>query len=189
VNLLLRFHAPKNVTRKKGTYAQANKHASADDEDMDPTQYLENKIKYLADQKAEGINPYPQNRNDSRGLSSQKLKSHYNTFKLRIIEIPSELLVQLFSRFEQKKQKISEVKTGIDEAELLIRKIDLEVRGLQPNIKAIVLAKLREYKSDLNNIKSEVKKIVASNLNPSARYELLESSMVYVVMASADQKE
>ncbi|KAL4337512.1 hypothetical protein AHAS_Ahas12G0117600 [Arachis hypogaea] len=147
VNLLLRFHAPKNVTRKKGTYAQANKHASADDEDMDPTQYLENKIKYLADQKAEGINPYPQNRND-----------------------------------KQKKQKISEVKTGIDEAELLIRKIDLEVRGLQPNIKAIVLAKLREYKSDLNNIKSEVKKIVASNLNPSARYELLESSMVYVVM-------
>ncbi|KAL4343640.1 hypothetical protein AHAS_Ahas11G0098600 [Arachis hypogaea] len=26
---------------------------------MDPTQYLENRLKYLADQKAEGINPYP----------------------------------------------------------------------------------------------------------------------------------
>ncbi|KAL1360856.1 hypothetical protein HN51_006234 [Arachis hypogaea] len=90
---------------------------------------------------------------------------------------------------EQKKQKVSEVKTGIDEAEALIRKMDLEARSLQPNVKAVVLAKLREYKSDLNNIKSEVKKIVAGNLNPSARDELLESSMVYVVTASADQRE
>ncbi|XP_057754269.1 vesicle transport v-SNARE 13-like [Arachis stenosperma] len=90
---------------------------------------------------------------------------------------------------EQKKQKVSEVKTGIDEAEALIRKMDLEARSLQPTVKAVVLAKLREYKSDLNNIKSEVKKIVAGNLNPSARDELLESSMVYVVTASADQRE
>ncbi|XLU20250.1 hypothetical protein S245_056316, partial [Arachis hypogaea] len=29
-------------------------------------QYLENRLKYLADQKAEWINPYPHNRNDSR---------------------------------------------------------------------------------------------------------------------------
>ncbi|XP_057743297.1 vesicle transport v-SNARE 13-like [Arachis stenosperma] len=90
---------------------------------------------------------------------------------------------------EQKKQKIFEVKSGIDEAKVLIRKIVLEARSLQPNVKAVVLAKLQEYKSDLNNIKSEVKKIVASNLNPSARDELLESSMVYVVTASADQRE
>ncbi|MED6199924.1 hypothetical protein PIB30_080354 [Stylosanthes scabra] len=39
--------------------AQSNKPASADDEDMDPTQYFENRLKYLAAQKAEGINPYP----------------------------------------------------------------------------------------------------------------------------------
>ncbi|MED6171209.1 Vesicle transport v-SNARE 11 [Stylosanthes scabra] len=90
---------------------------------------------------------------------------------------------------EQKKQKVSEVKTGIDEAEALIRKMDLEARSLQPSVKAGLLAKLREYKSDLNNIKSEVKKIVNGNLNPSARDELLESGMVYAVTASADQRE
>ncbi|MED6131575.1 Vesicle transport v-SNARE 13 [Stylosanthes scabra] len=90
---------------------------------------------------------------------------------------------------EQKKQKVSEVKTGIDEAEALIRKMDLEARSLQPSIKAGLLAKLREYKSDLNNIKSEVKKIVTGDLNPSARDELLESGMVYTVTASADQRE
>ncbi|XP_061365935.1 vesicle transport v-SNARE 13-like isoform X1 [Gastrolobium bilobum] len=90
---------------------------------------------------------------------------------------------------EQKKQKISEIKAGIDEAEAMIRKMDLEARSLQPNIKAVLLAKLREYKSDLNNIKSEVKKIVSGNLNPSARDELLESGMADAMTASADQRE
>lgn len=33
--------------------------AAADDEDMDPTQYFENRIKYLDAQKKEGRNPYP----------------------------------------------------------------------------------------------------------------------------------
>ncbi|KAI9117447.1 hypothetical protein K1719_011613 [Acacia pycnantha] len=89
---------------------------------------------------------------------------------------------------EQKKQKISEIKAGIDDAEALIRKMDLEARSLQPNIKAVLLAKLREYKSDLNNLKSEVKKIVSGNLNPSARDELLESGMTDTLTASADQR-
>ncbi|XP_022843669.1 vesicle transport v-SNARE 13-like [Olea europaea var. sylvestris] len=69
---------------------------------------------------------------------------------------------------EQKKQKISEVKTGVDDAEALIRKMDLEARGLQPNVKAVLLAKLREYKSDLNNLKSEMKRISSASLNQAA---------------------
>lgn len=89
---------------------------------------------------------------------------------------------------EQKKQKVSEIKTGIDEAEALIRKMDLEARSLQPSVKAALLAKLREYKSDLNNLKSEVKKIVSGNLNPSARDDLLESGMTDTLTASADQR-
>ncbi|KAL6136535.1 hypothetical protein ACLB2K_061830 [Fragaria x ananassa] len=89
---------------------------------------------------------------------------------------------------EQKKQKISEVKAGIDEAESLIRKMDLEERSLQPNVKAVLLAKLREYKSDLNNLKSEVKRLVSGNLNASARDELLESGMADALTASADQR-
>uniref|UniRef100_A0A0C9S2N4 TSA: Wollemia nobilis Ref_Wollemi_Transcript_18809_931 transcribed RNA sequence n=1 Tax=Wollemia nobilis TaxID=56998 RepID=A0A0C9S2N4_9CONI len=88
---------------------------------------------------------------------------------------------------EQKKQKLSEVKAGLDEAESLIRKMDLEARSLQPSIKANLLAKLREYKSDLNNLKREVKK--ASSIDSaSAREELLESGMNDTLMASADQR-
>jgi len=75
----------------------------------------------------------------------------------------------------------------LDEAESLIRKMDLEARSLQPSLKANLLAKLREYKSDLNNLKREVKK--ASSIDSqTARDELLESGMSDTLMASADQR-
>ncbi|KAL3525905.1 hypothetical protein ACH5RR_014277 [Cinchona calisaya] len=89
---------------------------------------------------------------------------------------------------ERKKQKISEIKTGIDDAESLIRKMDLEARSLQPNVKAVLLVKLREYKSDLNNLKSEIKRIASSNLNQAARDELLEAGMADTLTVSADQR-
>jgi vesicle transport through interaction with t-SNAREs protein 1 len=89
---------------------------------------------------------------------------------------------------EQKKQKLSQVKSGLDDAESLIRKMDLEARSLPPNVKAVLLAKLREYKSDLNNLKSEVKRITLGNLNAAARDELLESGMADAMTASADQR-
>ncbi|KAK7354718.1 hypothetical protein VNO80_20186 [Phaseolus coccineus] len=40
-------------------WAKNNKSAPVDEDSMDPTQYLENRLKYLAVQKAEGRNPYP----------------------------------------------------------------------------------------------------------------------------------
>ncbi|KAI3699712.1 hypothetical protein L2E82_44177 [Cichorium intybus] len=89
---------------------------------------------------------------------------------------------------EQKKQKISEIKAGIDQAESLIRKMDTEARSLPPNVKAVLLAKLREYKSDLNNLKSEIKRIASTNLNQAARDELLESGMADATAVSADQR-
>uniref|UniRef100_A0A0D6R0Q5 t-SNARE coiled-coil homology domain-containing protein n=1 Tax=Araucaria cunninghamii TaxID=56994 RepID=A0A0D6R0Q5_ARACU len=89
---------------------------------------------------------------------------------------------------EQKKQKLSEIQTGVDEAEGLIRKMDLEARSLQPSLKANLLAKLREYKSDLNNLKREVKKSSLANDSQAARDELLESGMGDTLMASADQR-
>lgn len=55
--------------------------------------------------------------------------------------------------------------------------MDLEARALQPNVRAVLLAKLREYKSDLNNLKSEIKRIASTNLNQAARDDLLESGM------------
>ncbi|KAH0459788.1 hypothetical protein IEQ34_010451 [Dendrobium chrysotoxum] len=78
---------------------------------------------------------------------------------------------------EQKKQKVSEVKSGLEEAETLIRKMDLEVRSMESSVKAALLAKLREYKSDLNNLKSDVKRISSSNAKNDTRQELLESGM------------
>ncbi|XP_057951471.1 vesicle transport v-SNARE 13-like [Malania oleifera] len=89
---------------------------------------------------------------------------------------------------EQKKQKISEIKAGLDDAEALIRKMDLEARSLQPSVKAMLLAKLREYKTDMNNLKSEVKRITSANANQAARDELLESGMADTMVASADQR-
>ncbi|CDP17742.1 unnamed protein product [Coffea canephora] len=89
---------------------------------------------------------------------------------------------------EQKKQKISEVKAGLDDADALIRKMDLEARSLPPSVKASLLAKLREYKTDLNNLKTEVKRISSANSNQAARDELLESGMADAMMVAADQR-
>lgn len=56
--------------------------------------------------------------------------------------------------------------------------MDLEARSLQPSLKATLLAKLREYKSDLNNLKKEFKRISSPESSLSAREELMESGML-----------
>ncbi|KAL2639566.1 hypothetical protein AAZV13_06G178900 [Glycine max] len=53
--------------------------------------------------------------------------------------------------------------------------MDLEARSLQPSVKAALLAKLREYKTDLSNLKSEVKRVTSASVNLTARDDLLES--------------
>ncbi|MBA0831256.1 hypothetical protein Goarm_015734 [Gossypium armourianum] len=93
-----------------------------------------------------------------------------------------------FSSTELKKQKLSEIKEGLDEADALIRKMDLEARSLQPSIKATLLAKLREYKHYLNNMKTDVKRITSTDTNQAARDELLESGIDGTTTVSADQK-
>lgn len=55
--------------------------------------------------------------------------------------------------------------------------MDLEARSLQPSVKAALLAKLREYKTDFNNLKSQVKRITSPVANHAARDELLEPGM------------
>ncbi|XP_058788376.1 vesicle transport v-SNARE 11-like isoform X1 [Vicia villosa] len=89
---------------------------------------------------------------------------------------------------EQKKQKLSEIKSGLEDADTLIRKMDLEARSLQPSTKATLLAKLREYKTDLNNLKNEVKRISSTNVNTASREELLELGRVDSLSVSNDQK-
>ncbi|KAG8055696.1 hypothetical protein GUJ93_ZPchr0001g31426 [Zizania palustris] len=89
---------------------------------------------------------------------------------------------------EKKKQMLSEIQSSVGEAESLIRKMDLEARSLQPSVKAGLLAKLREYKSDLNNLKSELKRISAPNAKQATREELLESGMADTLAMSSDQR-
>lgn len=89
----------------------------------------------------------------------------------------------------EKKEKVSEIKSGIDEADVLIRKMDLEARSLQPSVKAMLLAKLREYKSDLNQLKREFKRVSSPNTNQVTREELLEAGMADPHAVSADQRE
>ncbi|XP_058788310.1 vesicle transport v-SNARE 13-like isoform X2 [Vicia villosa] len=66
--------------------------------------------------------------------------------------------------------------------------MDLEARSLQPSTKATLLAKLREYKTDLNNLKNEVKRISSTNVNTTSREELLELGRVDSLSVSNDQK-
>ncbi|XP_008239900.1 PREDICTED: vesicle transport v-SNARE 11-like [Prunus mume] len=89
---------------------------------------------------------------------------------------------------EGKKQRIAEVKAGLDDADALLRKMDLEARSLQPSVKAALLAKLREYKTDFNNLKSQVKRITSPVANHAARDELLEPGMAETLTTSNDQR-
>lgn len=90
---------------------------------------------------------------------------------------------------EQKKQKISKIKSDLDNADSLIRKMDLEIKSFQPSIKASLLAKLRGYKSDLSNLKTEIKRHTSATASQISRDELLESRMTDANMVSADQRE
>lgn len=89
---------------------------------------------------------------------------------------------------EKKKQEVTELQAGLDDADVLIRKMDLEARSLQPSLKASLLAKLREYKSDLNKLKREVKKLTSLNSNQPSN-EDLESGMAGAHTASANQRD
>lgn len=55
--------------------------------------------------------------------------------------------------------------------------MDLEARSLQPSVKATMLAKLREYKSDLNTLKREFKRLTSPTADQAAREDLLETGM------------
>lgn len=90
---------------------------------------------------------------------------------------------------DSRKLMISELTVGLDEADVLIRKMDLEARSLQPSLKAALLAKLREYKSDLNKLKREVKKLTSSSFDQTAHEALLESDVADGHAASSNQRE
>lgn len=55
--------------------------------------------------------------------------------------------------------------------------MDLEARSLPFHPKAALLAKLREYKSDLTNLKREVKKLSAASDALASRDDLMEGGI------------
>lgn len=55
--------------------------------------------------------------------------------------------------------------------------MDLEARSLQPSVKAMLLAKLREYKSDLNKLKKEFKRLTSPAADQATREDLLETGI------------
>ncbi|CAE6074766.1 unnamed protein product [Arabidopsis arenosa] len=68
-------------------------------------------------------------------------------------------LFSFSSNSGKKMWKITESKSGLEEAGVLIGKVDLEARSLQLSAKALYLSKLKECKSDLNQLKKELKRI------------------------------
>ncbi|KAL5826345.1 hypothetical protein ACOSQ3_018186 [Xanthoceras sorbifolium] len=95
----------------------------------------------------------------------------------------------LLPHTDEKKEKVLEIKSGLDDADVLIRKMDLEARSLQPSVKAMLLAKLREYKSDLNQLKREFKRLSSPDANQAAHEELLESARANAQSGTSDQRE
>ncbi|KAM7268952.1 hypothetical protein ACFE04_024449 [Oxalis oulophora] len=90
---------------------------------------------------------------------------------------------------DQKTDKVSEINSGLDDADVLIRKMDLEARSLQPSVKAALLAKLREYKADLNRLKKEFKRLSSPDANQASRDHLLPSGIADSQNVAADQRE
>ncbi|CAN1152693.1 Vesicle transport v-SNARE 12 [Linum perenne] len=88
---------------------------------------------------------------------------------------------------DERREKVEEIKSGIEECDLFVRKMDLEARSLQPSAKAMLLAKLREYKSDLAKLKREFKGIASGN--QAAHQELLDSGSANSNPVSAGQRE
>ncbi|KAL3654259.1 Vesicle transport v-SNARE 12 [Castilleja foliolosa] len=95
----------------------------------------------------------------------------------------------VFPDGDKKKQEVFELQAGLDDADVLIRKMDLEARSLQPSVKTTLLAKLREYKSDLNKLKREVKKLTMPSSNHPAHEELLESGLAGAHEVAANQRD
>ncbi|PPR86325.1 hypothetical protein GOBAR_AA34366 [Gossypium barbadense] len=122
--------AAKQAAAKASSHCQ--KSAGADDEDMDPTQFHENRLKFLAAQKAEGKNPYPH-----KFFASMSIIEYINKYgSLANGEHIEDVVVSLAGRIMSKRSSSSKLffydlhgdgakvqvmadasKSGLDEAE------------------------------------------------------------------------
>ncbi|CAL9224224.1 unnamed protein product [Arabidopsis halleri] len=84
----------------------------------------------------------------------------------------------------KKKEKLAEITSDLENAEKLISKMDHAASNLPPNIKSILLEKLRESKSSLRRLKSEIKRNTSGNLKVTTQEEVLEADKA----ASAEER-
>ncbi|AED94456.1 unnamed protein product [Arabidopsis thaliana] len=75
----------------------------------------------------------------------------------------------------EKKEKLSEITYDLENAEKLISKMDHAASNLPPNIKSILLEKLKESKSSLKRLRNEIKRNTSENLKVTTREEVLEA--------------
>ncbi|KAL0731132.1 hypothetical protein Bca4012_027226 [Brassica carinata] len=84
---------------------------------------------------------------------------------------------------KKKKEKLADIKSGLDE-------VDVLARSLQPSANDGCLSKLREYKSDLNQLKKDFKRVSSPDAtNQSTCEELMGPRMADVHEVSADRSE
>ncbi|BAB08895.1 v-SNARE AtVTI1a-like protein [Arabidopsis thaliana] len=89
----------------------------------------------------------------------------------------------------EKKEKLSEITYDLENAEKLISKMDHAASNLPPNIKSILLEKLKESKSSLKRLRNEIKRNTSENLKVTTREEVLEAEKaVCKDMDLADQR-
>jgi vesicle transport through interaction with t-SNAREs protein 1 len=84
---------------------------------------------------------------------------------------------------EARKAKLAELDGDLAEAESLIRRMDLEARTQPPEAKGRLLARLRDYKADLNGLKKDAKRLAMPRAGDASRAELLGDSA-----SAADQR-
>ncbi|PWA90309.1 Concanavalin A-like lectin/glucanase, subgroup [Artemisia annua] len=77
-------------------------------------------------------------------------------------------------RDELLESRRADIMQDLKESHFVKRNI-LEAKSMLPGIKSLLLAKIHEYRNDLNILKSELKRLHSSNANVAERDELLES--------------
>lgn len=88
----------------------------------------------------------------------------------------------------EKQPKAQEIEADLSEAEALVRRMDLEARSLPVGVKTPLLAKLKEYKSDLAKLKRELRAAGAME-EESMRDELLSRAELGGSSSSGAQRE
>ncbi|CAN1241153.1 Vesicle transport v-SNARE 12 [Linum perenne] len=105
--------------------------------------------------------------------------------RLRIILLRTYFICTKVEGILRQSADVEEDDRRVQEYE--VRKMDLEAMSLQPSAKAMLLAKLREYKSDLTKLNREFKGIASGN--QAAHPELLDSGSANSNPVSTGQRE